>query len=120
MNAMLVPTDRIEEERRHLQELLDTGTCCYESMRQKKDGAMVYVVISNKAIYDEHGEDGVEFPVGISLSPLNTKEGTLVMSAVRDSSERKHIERTLYEKNIELENGNLASLLPKPRACISR
>ncbi|HEY0845281.1 MAG TPA: PAS domain S-box protein [Noviherbaspirillum sp.] len=53
-------------------------------------------------------KDGTEFPVEISLSPLETEEGTLVSSAIRDITERKHIERALHEKNIELENANRA------------
>lgn len=48
-------------------------------------------------------KDGTEFPVEISLSPLETEEGTLVSSAIRDISGRKQIERALSEKNIELE-----------------
>ncbi|MBI1878168.1 MAG: PAS domain S-box protein [Chloroflexi bacterium] len=52
-------------------------------------------------------QDGHEFPVEISLSPLETEEGVLVMSAIRDITERKRFERTLQEKNIELEQANL-------------
>jgi PAS domain S-box-containing protein len=37
--------------------------------------------------------DGTEFPVEISLSPLETEEGTLVASAIRDISERKIAEQ---------------------------
>lgn len=51
---------------------------------------------------------GDEFPVEISLSPLPTEEGTLVMSAIRDISERKRIERALQEKNAELADASLA------------
>jgi len=47
-------------------------------------------------------KDGSEFAVEISLSPIVTDEGTLVMSAIRDISERKRIERILQEKNVEL------------------
>ncbi len=53
-------------------------------------------------------KDGFEFPVEISLSPLDTEEGTLVSSAIRDITERKLFEQTLQEKNAELEKANLA------------
>jgi PAS domain S-box-containing protein len=42
-------------------------------------------------------KDGHEFPVEISLSPLETEEGVLVSSAIRDISERKRLERTVLE-----------------------
>ena len=52
--------------------------------------------------------DGTEFPVEISLAPLETQEGMLVSSAIRDITERKRIEHALNEKKIELERANLA------------
>jgi protein-histidine pros-kinase len=39
-------------------------------------------------------KDGTEFPVEISLSPLETEEGVLAMSAIRDITERKRLEET--------------------------
>jgi len=41
--------------------------------------------------------DGHEFPVEISLSPLETEEGVLVSSAIRDISERKRLEKTVLD-----------------------
>ena len=48
-------------------------------------------------------KDGHEFPVEINLSPLQTAEGLLVTSAIRDITERKRAEERLrqYEKAME-------------------
>ena len=53
-------------------------------------------------------KDGTEFPIEVSLSPIETEEGVLVSSAIRDITERKRFERALREKNVELENANRA------------
>ena len=44
-------------------------------------------------------KNGSEFPVEISLSPLETEDGTLVTSAVRDITERKRLEDRIHRAN---------------------
>jgi len=47
-------------------------------------------------------KDGTEFPVEISLSPLETEEGMLVSAAVRDVTERKRAEDNLQNALVEI------------------
>ncbi len=49
-------------------------------------------------------KDKTEFPIEISLSPLDTEDGMLVSSAIRDISERKRTEIALTVANRELES----------------
>jgi len=44
-------------------------------------------------------KDRTEFPIEISLSPLQTSEGTLVSSAIRDITDRKQLEQKMLEAN---------------------
>ena len=53
-------------------------------------------------------KDGKEFPLEISLSPLETDEGTLAMAAIRDTTDRKRFERELNEAKEEAERANKA------------
>ncbi len=48
--------------------------------------------------------DGSEIPVEISLSPVSHEGGTIVLSAIRDISDRKRIEEELRRANEELEH----------------
>ena len=212
LDSLIVPADRADEEKRGQEEALAAGLVVYESLRRRKDGTLVHVSVSTKAIRDADGRlqyflsnkkdvthlkvlrdarvvearfsnllestpdaivmvnvtgrvvmvnsqaermfgrlradligkpveallpsryrsahhghrgaffaqprtramgaglelyglrfDGEEFPVEISLSPIETEEGTMVMSAIRDVTERKRLEQALRDKNLELE-----------------
>ena len=54
--------------------------------------------------------NGSEFPVEISLSPVSTERGTLVLSAIRDISDRKRIAEELRRANEELHRRTIEQL----------
>ncbi len=53
-------------------------------------------------------KDGSEIPVEISLSPVRLDDTTIVVSAIRDVSERKRIEQELRDKNVALAEASRA------------
>jgi PAS domain S-box-containing protein len=47
-------------------------------------------------------KDGLVFPVEISLSPMQTAEGLLVIAAIRDITDRKKNEQEIHDLNLRL------------------
>ncbi|HET7793957.1 MAG TPA: PAS domain S-box protein [Rhizobacter sp.] len=54
-------------------------------------------------------KDRSEFPVEISLSPIQTEQGLLIASAIRDATERRRAEQALHDAN-RLKNEFLANM----------
>src|SRR2546429_335127 len=52
---LVVPQDRVEEEREIFREALEQGFSAYESVRRRKDGSAVYVSISSRAVRNAQG-----------------------------------------------------------------
>ncbi len=55
--------------------------------------------------------DGTEFPVEISLSPLETEQGTLICSVIRDVSARKELEAQLEASRAQVLSSSRLSAL---------
>lgn len=53
--------------------------------------------------------DGTEFPVEVSLSPIDSPSGPLVVSAIRDVTERKRIQQELEAARHAAERANKAN-----------
>jgi PAS domain S-box-containing protein len=53
-------------------------------------------------------KDGTEFPVEISLSPVELGNDILVAAAIRDVTDRKHVEQALNEARRDADHANLA------------
>src|SRR5258706_2249633 len=64
-------------------------------------------------------KDGTEFPVEISLSPLETEEGMLVSGAVRDVTERTRSEEALRQAQGDLTHATRVSSMGELTASLA-
>jgi PAS domain S-box-containing protein len=111
LTELTIPQDRLQEEQALVAEAERTGTATAETVRHRKDGSLIYVNVSLRALRNDSGElEGfVRSETDVSrLSPLRTDEGALVMSAIREFTDSERVERTLQEKNAEPERASRA------------
>jgi PAS domain S-box-containing protein len=64
-------------------------------------------------------KDGTEFPVEISLSPLETRDGTLVSAAVRDVTERRRAEEALRQAQADLAHASRVTTMGELTASLA-
>jgi protein-histidine pros-kinase len=76
IEELMVPPARLEEERIILREACETGFSTQESIRLRKDGSLVYVAITNKAIRNPQGQ--VEYV-------LSSEKDVTHLKVLRDS-----------------------------------
>jgi PAS domain S-box-containing protein len=116
----LLPTLYPKKAEEMLRDLEQSGSWEGELVRTRRDGATVTVlsrwawwrtedqrieiVEIDRDISERKNGERVE----ISLSPVETEEGTLLIGSARDTSERKELERVLREKNLALERASAA------------
>lgn len=84
---MLIPTEVRERHTEHRKRYFNSS-----NVRPMGAGLELFAV----------RKDGSKFPVEISLSPLITSEGKLVVAAIRDITEKKNSEHLLNKFNEEL------------------
>jgi PAS domain S-box-containing protein len=76
LSDLVVPPDRIGEDRKFLEEALASELVIHESIRRRRDGSLIYVDVSTKAIRDSHGR--VEYI-------LSHKKDVTHLKALRDA-----------------------------------
>ena len=76
LTELIIPPDRVEEERQIEAEASTPGIVVYESIRRRKDGSLVHVSVSSKAVCDETGQ--LQFV-------LSTKKDVTHLKVLRDA-----------------------------------
>jgi len=76
LNDLIVPLERFEEEDKLLQETIEVGSSTRETLRRRKDGSLVYVDISTRAVFDSAGK---------LQCVLSTKKDVTLLKVQRDA-----------------------------------
>src|SRR5438105_8870479 len=76
LNDLIVPPDKAEAERQIQRDALERELAVYESVRRRKDGSLVHVAVSTKAIRDDNNGEVEYF--------LSTKKDVTHLKVMRD------------------------------------
>lgn len=55
IDALIVPHGHVEDLTLYRREALTSGSATFETARVRKDGSLIYTVVSNRAVYDARG-----------------------------------------------------------------
>ncbi|MTJ79834.1 MAG: PAS domain S-box protein [Telmatospirillum sp.] len=55
LTDLIVPSWRVHEERRNLTHIIETGAGMYETLRQRKDGSLLYVAVTGRRVQEGEG-----------------------------------------------------------------
>jgi PAS domain S-box-containing protein len=77
LSELIIPADRIEEDKKFFKQLIDSGQSTFESLRRRKDGSLIPVDISTRVIFDDRGQ--VKY----------------ILSSKKDITDRKLVEEAL-------------------------
>jgi protein-histidine pros-kinase len=92
LNDLVVPRERLDEEEQMTREVVKTGLVTSETLRKKKDGSLVNVDISTRAVCDAQGEVEYLLTIKKDITPLKTH-----LKALRDAKLAEAKFRNLLE-----------------------
>jgi PAS domain S-box-containing protein len=110
LSELIVPADRVEEEEKFFNEGLESGHSAFESLRKRKDGALIPVDISTRVIRDDQGR--VKYVLSSKKDITNRK---LAEEALQGSELRY---RRLFESAkdgiliLDADNGRIVDVNP--------
>jgi PAS domain S-box-containing protein len=90
LTDLVIPADRLKEEQAFLAEVLTRNLAVYESVRRRKDGSLVHVSVSSKALKEADG---------LLRMIVSTQKDVTHLKVRRDATERRRYEQALHEAN---------------------
>jgi PAS domain S-box-containing protein len=90
LTDLVIPADRLKEEQAFLAEVLTRNLAVYESVRRRKDGSLVHVSVSSKALKEADG---------LLRMIVSTQKDVTHLKVRCGATERSRYEQALHEGN---------------------